>query len=610
MPRLTRSRAAWIAGAAAVAVFLPALWNGFAGDDLVAVRDNPAAHSVGAALRAWFEPYWPGEWRWAGLYRPVTILSYGLDWSLAGGATWWLHLVNVLLHAVVTAMVVGVLAAWLPPVATLVGGLLFAVHPVHVEAVANIVGRAELLVAIGLLGAVLAARRYRRAASSKARSAWLAVVLLAVLGSMFAKEHGVIALGVLALDHVFDRERGSGSTTGLYVAVLAVTLGWLHLWRQIAGGYVAVGAHAAFFELTWAQRLATMSPLYLDVLRLLVWPFRLLSDYAPQTVPVRTALGWVSALGLIAASAAALLGVLARRRAPAVAFGMLLAVLSYLPTSNLVFVSGVMLAERNLYLAVLAPAALAGWVIVWLNGKERRAVGIGLAALLTAFAVRTVDRTPIWSDPLTLVLEEQVAHPDNFHNRILLGEFLWGRGDRAWALGELLVAGDLFTREPWPQVLASRRALEMGRPLLALRQAESAYLRHQDDPRVPEALVRALLANGLTDSAVAVGSAAASRLRSSAEMLRAYGDALREAGAEDRIALVSVRLDWLAGRLVDVQRRLDSLADVQVPGSGPVVTCEDLDGVRAIVAALRPDLWGPLRGESDCAEQNVTRVSS
>jgi hypothetical protein len=432
------------------------------------------------------------------------------------------------------------------------------------------------------------------------------LVLLAVLGGQFAKEHGVIAVGVLALDHALDRDRGAGRMTGLYVAVLAITMGWLYLWRQIAGGFVDVGAHAAFFELTWVQRLATMSPLYLEVLRLLVWPFRLLSDYAPQTVPVRTALGWLSVLGLVAVAAAVALGVLAIRRAPAIAFGILLALLSYLPTANLVFVSGVMLAERNLYLAVLAPAAVVGWGILRLEGRELRAVGIGLAALLAAFAVRTVDRIPVWNDSLTLVLQEQVAQPDNFHNRLLLSEFLWARGDSAWALGELLVAAELFQREPWPRVLASQRAVAMGRPRLALEQAEIAYGRHQEDPRIPEVLVRALLANDMTDSAVAVAATGAFRLRSSLDILRAYHDALREAGAEDRLALVSVRLDWLTGRLADAQRRLDSLAGAEFPDTGLAVTCEDLDGVRAVVDALRPDIWDALSRETGCVEANVT----
>jgi hypothetical protein len=610
MSPLTRRRACWIAAGVAAVAYLLALRNGWSGDDVVAIRDNPAAHSLGAAIAAWFAPYWPGEWQWAGLYRPLTVLSYGLDWSLSGGATWWFHLVNVLLHALATGLAVLVVSRWLPPIGALVAGAIFAIHPVHVEAVANVVGRAELLVAVGILGAVLGARRFRRAGSEGARYRWLAVTLATVFLALASKEHGVIALAVLALDHALERERATRSSVPLYLGVLAATGGWLFLWRGIAGGYVGGGQHAAFFGLSWGERLTTMLPVYLEVLRTLAWPFALLSDYAPQTVSVHTALTAVGVLGLAASLSVVTLGLLSVRRAPAIAFGIFLALLSYAPTSNLVFVSGVMLAERNLYLAVLAPAVVAGWVVAGLHGRpQRRAVAIGLGALLVAFAARTIDRIPFWIDPLTPVVEEQTAHPENFHTRILLAQFVAARGDSAWALGELLVAGDLFPRDPWARVLASRHALAMGRPLLALRQAEEAFGVYQGDPRLVDALVRALLANGLTDSAVAVGSRSAAVMSGSVEVLDAYRTALSAAGDHRwGIALLDLRADWLSGRLADAQARLDSFASL-VDGPGFDASCADVRGSEPIVRALRPGLLGSLESLAQCENVGPTELT-
>ena len=61
--------------AIAIVVHLLALRNGWAGDDMIVVRDNPATKSVAAAASVWFESYWPDGFRWAGLYRPFTILE-------------------------------------------------------------------------------------------------------------------------------------------------------------------------------------------------------------------------------------------------------------------------------------------------------------------------------------------------------------------------------------------------------------------------------------------------------------------------------------------------------------------------------------------------------
>jgi hypothetical protein len=589
---MTRGRATWIAAAVATVVYLLAVRNGWAGDDLVAIRDNPAAHSLSSAIAAWFEVYWPGEWRWAGLYRPFTILTYGLDWSIAGGAPWWFHLVNVGLHVAATALVVRVALAWLAPVGALVTGLVFAVHPVHVEAVANVVGRAELLVAVWLLLAVLSARRYRQAASSRARRWWFAATLVAVTLALCSKEHGVIAIGVLAVDHLLEPRRPRHSATGLYVAVAALTLAWLFVWRSIAGGLVGGGTHAAFFGLSPYGRVMTMFPVYLEVLRLLTWPFALASDYAPQVVTVRESVTLVGTLGFLATVAALALGVLSVRRAPVVAFGILVAVLSYAPTANLLVASGVVLAERNLYLAVLAPALIAGWGTAKVfDGPRRRAGTVACAGVVLLFAYRTVDRIPLWSDPLTLLVEEQAAHPENFHTRVLLGEYVSARGDSAWALGELLVAGALFPADPWAAVLASRQALAQGRPTIALREAERAYRRYRRDPRTVEVLTDALIATGEADSALAVAAAGARDLQGSETVLAAYRRALvAGAGAAWETTLVDATRDWSAGRVVSAAARLDSLERAPPAAAELGAACSRLAATVPVVRALRPRL--------------------
>ncbi|PYO91425.1 MAG: hypothetical protein DMD58_04395 [Gemmatimonadetes bacterium] len=118
---------------AAVALFLPTVRYGVVQDDRAIIASNPAAHSIGAALRAFDDPYWPRE-TGAGLYRPVTILSYAVDWTISGGRPGWLHVMNALWHGLATVLLVMLLARWLPTLGAAAAGLVFAWHPVHVEA--------------------------------------------------------------------------------------------------------------------------------------------------------------------------------------------------------------------------------------------------------------------------------------------------------------------------------------------------------------------------------------------------------------------------------------------------------------------------------------------
>ncbi|HLQ58647.1 MAG TPA: hypothetical protein VK113_03950, partial [Gemmatimonadales bacterium] len=94
---------------AAVALYLPTARYGFVQDDRAIIASNPAAHSIGAALAAFGDPYWPRE-TGAGLYRPMTILSYAVDWTVSGGRPGWLHVMNALWHGLATVLLVMLLA--------------------------------------------------------------------------------------------------------------------------------------------------------------------------------------------------------------------------------------------------------------------------------------------------------------------------------------------------------------------------------------------------------------------------------------------------------------------------------------------------------------------
>src|SRR3989442_694240 len=152
---IVRARSVYLAVAAcAVIVYLGALWNEFVWDDQVIVLGNPLVQTWAGLATAFASPYWP-PFVGGYLYRPLTLLTYVLDWHIGGAA--WFHAVNLLWHAGVSALVAVLARRWAGDAAALVAGMLFAVHPVHVEAVANVVGRAELMAAAFTLLAVYAA---------------------------------------------------------------------------------------------------------------------------------------------------------------------------------------------------------------------------------------------------------------------------------------------------------------------------------------------------------------------------------------------------------------------------------------------------------------------
>src|SRR3989454_10009590 len=165
--------------ACAAVVYVGALWNRFAWDDTLSIFGSDLVRSHSGWWRAFASPYWPPELG-GFLYRPLTVATYVLDWRVDGAV--WFHAVNLRWHAAVSVLVTLLARRWAGDAAALVAGVMFAVHPVHVEAVANVVGRAELMAAAFTLLSVYAAIERRSAAWSAA--GW-------VLG-LLCKESGAV----------------------------------------------------------------------------------------------------------------------------------------------------------------------------------------------------------------------------------------------------------------------------------------------------------------------------------------------------------------------------------------------------------------------------------
>jgi hypothetical protein len=602
MPRLTPPRAALVAGLLALVVYANAPRNRWALDDVPVIWQNPVAHSVPAAWAARFSPYWPpGQGHQAGLYRPAVIMSFAVDWTLFRGEPRWFHLHNVLLHAIAAALVVLVAVAWLPVYAALGAGVVFAVHPVHVEAVANVVGRAELLAAIGLLVAVLAFRKYRRTDSRRARAGWGAATLAAVALALLSKEHAVVAVVLLALDAWLAPVPGRRPGFGLLLLIASVTLAWYAIWQAIAGPYVELATAPGLRHLSGGQRLATMLPVYLEVLRLLTWPLRLAYDYSPQVVVPRTGLTAVALLGGMAAGAVVALGLLSRRRAPAVAFGILAGLATYAPISNLLLVSGTILGERTLYLFVLAPALTVGWILAraW-EGRWRRIVLVGLGALLAVYGARSFTRTPFWQDSRNALIESVVAHPENYRARQELARQRELSGDRRGALADYLVAGALFEHDPSVATTSAALALVIGQERIALREARRAYTLDPGRPAPTAQLVAVYRALGWNDSALAVARAALDGRPRNVSLAATHLELHHAlASPEWQRVLARARFEWLSGRPAAATRAFDRAA-------AALEQAEQLDGLCWEVRAARP-MATTLRTEWERVAQGVIR---
>ena len=306
-------RVAVVAAAiAAVLVFANALSNGFVLDDRGVVLGNPLVTSPASSWRAFGLPYWP-ESIGGGQYRPLGILSFAFDWFVSGGDARWFHLVNVAWHLAATVLVWVLAAELLAPVAAGIAALAFAVHPVHVEAVSNVVGRLEPMAAVFVLAALLAHRRGHFSAPL-----WFAVGLL-------SKESAVVLVALAAAnDFVLERDWRAAlrSRRWLYAAYGGVVAAYVVVLVAVFHDRVFTSPARAFAGTTTLHRLELVMRIVPHYARLLVTPAQLSASYAPNVIDPRPGLsiGGILGLATMALFAVALAVVIRRRRWPEMAF--------------------------------------------------------------------------------------------------------------------------------------------------------------------------------------------------------------------------------------------------------------------------------------------------
>lgn len=427
------SRAPWfppmLAALVSVLVYANAGANGFVLDDRGIILQNALVQEPSTAWRAFVSPYWPAEVG-GGQYRPLGIVSFALDHALAGNNATWFHLVNVAWHATAAALL-ATLGVQLGGVAVgTLAGLLFAVHPVHVEAVANVVGRLELMATTFGLATLLLHRR---------RSVWACLTFAAALLS----KEGAIMVPLLAW--LIDRVPGVTvhRRRVLFGGYAAVAVAWGGLMAVALGGSALSTTSAVFTGLSFPERLLTVFSIVPHYARLLLVPAELSADYEPGVLEGVRSMSPMVLLGGLLVVVAAVTVRQAWQRSPLLATAIAWSALALAPVSNVVRVTGVALGERTLYLSSAGAVIGLAWVITRLGapGALSRAL---IGVLLAAGAVRTWTRTPTWRDSRSFALQLLEDHPESFHGHWVAARVLRAAGDIPAAAREYAVAHSIF----------------------------------------------------------------------------------------------------------------------------------------------------------------------
>jgi hypothetical protein len=404
----------WLAAGALCAITLAAYANsfqsGFVLDNFALLHGDDRIHTATLQNLALIlnHTYWWPIWE-SGLYRPVTTLSYLLNYAILGNIDRpaGYHWINLLLHAgnvlLVFALARRLLRDFRP---SFLIAAVWAVHPVLTESVTNIVGRADLLAGMTTLGGLLIYLRSTETTGSR-RLAWLAGLMAVTAVGVFSKESAVAVLGVIALYEL--TWRNPKRLRGFLLACLAMSPAFLAMWL-VRSRVLSASAAPDFLFVDnpivgadfWTGRLTAIKVMG-KYLGLLVWPAHLSADYSYRQIPLAdgSLTDWIA--WIVVAAAALGVPFLYRRNKPAF-FAATFAFVTLLPASNLVFPVGTIMAERLLYLPAIGFAVC---LILALDAIGRRtrsglAAPLALGLLITAaLGARTFERNKDWRDGFT-----------------------------------------------------------------------------------------------------------------------------------------------------------------------------------------------------------------
>ncbi len=457
MTALRRPAIAGLAVVVAVAAVatLPALGNGFAYDDIPIIVENTALHAPGTLPGRLLEPYWPG-----GLYRPITLALLGLEWQAGGGSPVLFHAVSIVVYAALAGMLV-ILALELgaPLVAAVAGGLVFAVHPVHSEVTANVVGQAELVSAFWVLAMLLLYVRARRRGGPNGRDT--AGILGCFLLALHAKESGYVAAGLLVaveflvVPHLVAPPLDRSRLRAPALLLLATSLAALAVRALVLGAVGGETPHLSWEGMGAGARALAMLAVVPEWARLLLWPARLQAEYGPPALVPNPAVGAQHLTGILLIGATVGLAAWAWRHSRVAAFGLAWMILALGPVANVVFPTGIILAERTLFLPsaglALAVAGLTDWGSRRLVHPAARGVALFLGAIVLGIgATRLASRQDAWQDSYTILSRTVHDAPEVYRAHLMLGKELLRGGDRDAAREAFAQAGALWDRDPRP----------------------------------------------------------------------------------------------------------------------------------------------------------------
>jgi protein O-mannosyl-transferase len=352
-----------------------------------------------------------------GRYRPLSHISFALEYQLYGFNPFMGHLINMLLYAFACMLVYKILLMlfknrqkkkWyltLPFIAA----MLFAAHPLHTEVVANIKGRDEIMSLLGSFGALYFILKYIE--NSKLHNLLWASVLFFL--ALLSKENAITFLVLIPVTLYFftksSLKKGFIAIAPLvFCSLLFILIRYKVLGFLLGSTIESELLNNPFLYATTSQKFATIFLTWGKYLILLLFPHPLTHDYYPKQIPIIEMGDMRAIIPILIYLAMIIYALYGFRKKDIIAYGILLFGITFSISSNVLFPIGTFMNERFMFIPLLGFTIIIAYLLTeklplfFSEEKHKIAMMLVGGALLLGYSVKTIARNPAWTDDYTL----------------------------------------------------------------------------------------------------------------------------------------------------------------------------------------------------------------
>lgn len=350
-------------------------------------------------------------------YRPLSIVSFAIENELWGLNSFMSHLINVLLYALTGILLYRVLLMLFPakddthPFFNIpfIAALLYIVHPIHSEVVANVKGRDEIMTLIGALASTYYSFRYLSDKNLK----WLWLSGVAFFLGLLSKENAITFLAVIPLTVYVFSNATSSLNFKISIPLIIATVLYLIIRYKVIGYFLSNGEKITdlmnnpFAEMNFGEKMATIFYTLLIYWKLQIFPHPLTHDYYPYAIPK---MSWTNLWSILSLLIHVGLGIFALqniKKKTVIAYSILFYLFTISIVSNIVFPVGTFMNERFVFISSIGFVLVIAWFLVnYLPGLKSGTLKtlsyVLLIAMVVGFSAKTIARVPAWKDKLSL----------------------------------------------------------------------------------------------------------------------------------------------------------------------------------------------------------------